>query len=373
MNIVNSGSMYQVYGDDVKTYKVLPAATYEINFGKLTGFFLTVHPDLEVNEEKVYGNHEARAEKVLRSFDNMNRNLGIILSGQKGIGKSLFARVLAKAALKRGLPVLIAQRYIPGIASFISSIEQEVVVIFDEFEKTFRETEEASPQEEMLSLFDGIDNGRKIFVITCNETRSLSSFLLNRPGRFHYHFCMSNPNAEEVAQYLCDKLKPEYHDNIDRIVRLSNTINITYDYLRAIVFELNQGYSLEETMNDLNITRGDSVSFDITLHMLDGSTFVAYDETIDMFSGREKGFWARNVNTSMRRFFFINLSAIVNEGGRVSLSGEHIRANIDETDFYEIEDKEVRERAVAEERNKLTVRYATFERCPMYSMDRFTI
>ena len=47
----------------------------------------------------------------------------------------------------------------------------------------------------MLSLFDGLDNGKKLFVITCNEVERLNAYLLNRPGRFHYHFVDCSPPA----------------------------------------------------------------------------------------------------------------------------------------------------------------------------------
>lgn len=252
MNIVESGLKLQVYGEDVKTYKNLPVGSYEVCFNKMTGFYLSKKHDLVVLEDKIYGNHDRKVTKVINSFKNTNRNFGIILSGQKGIGKSLFVRILANRGTEAGYPIINVSEYIPGIADFLSSIEQEVIVIFDEFEKTFCNKDEYSPQEEMLSLFDGIDSGKKLFVITCNETRNLNGYLLNRPGRFHYHFIISNPTENEVKEYMMDKLLPQYYNFIPQIVNLASTIHITYDYLRAIAFELNQGYSLEETLEDLN-------------------------------------------------------------------------------------------------------------------------
>lgn len=38
MNIVNAGSRYQVYGEDVKTYRELPIATYSVGFHPQMGF-----------------------------------------------------------------------------------------------------------------------------------------------------------------------------------------------------------------------------------------------------------------------------------------------------------------------------------------------
>lgn len=92
MNIVHTGNRFQVYGDDVKTYKELPIGTYTIGFHPQMGIWLSVHNNLQIGEEKVYGSHSHKVEKVFNSFDKSERNFGIILSGKKGIGKSLFCK-----------------------------------------------------------------------------------------------------------------------------------------------------------------------------------------------------------------------------------------------------------------------------------------
>ena len=189
MNIVNAGSNYMVYGEEVKTYKTLPALTYKVEFSQFKGFYLTTHNDLIVHE-KIYGPYGRKVAKVMNTFTKGDRNLGIILSGPKGVGKSMFARQLAVDGRKLNLPLLIVDCPYPGIEDFIGSIEQECIVLFDEFEKTFktRQDGDVNPQENLLSLFDGVDGGKKLFVVTCNEVNRLNDYLLNRPGRFHYHF-----------------------------------------------------------------------------------------------------------------------------------------------------------------------------------------
>lgn len=123
-----------------------------------------------------------KAEKVLRSFKVFQRNLGVILSGDKGIGKSLFARLLSAKAVEAGYPVIIVDQAFPGIASYIESIEQEVVFLFDEFDKTFGSNHDSDPQSTFLSLFDGTSQGKKLFIITCNSLHGLNDYMVNRPA-----------------------------------------------------------------------------------------------------------------------------------------------------------------------------------------------
>lgn len=101
---------------------------------------------------------------MLKTFSVFERNLGVILSGDKGIGKSLFARMLAEKAQDAGYPVLIIDQFIPGISNYIQSIDQEAVFLFDEFDKTFGGVRpgdnETDPQASLLSMFDGTSDGK---------------------------------------------------------------------------------------------------------------------------------------------------------------------------------------------------------------------
>lgn len=368
MNVVNAGNRYQIYGEDVKTFKRLPIASYEVNFNKMTGFYLTSRPDLIANEDKIYGNHEKKVEKVMHSFQMTDRNFGIILSGQKGIGKSLFARILATKSIATGYPVITVNNYIPGIADFLGSIEQEVVVIFDEFEKTFGAKEEFDPQEEMLSLFDGMNNGKKLFVITCNEVEKLNSYLINRPGRFHYHFNIQNPSDEEVYEYMCDKVKPEYHEKISQVTNLAKTINITYDYLRAIAFELNQGYNMDEILTDLNITRTSDVRFDLLITLQDGRVCMAYGQSIDLYDKKDRWYDAYCEKGQRIRVHFKPCD-ISFEANRLRLNGTKCERYVDPDDFWHLPDEE-REAKYEYERN-CQVKDIIFQKCDYSVIERF--
>ena len=255
MHIVESGKRYRIFNNAITTYDQLPPKTYRVDYDPETRIFslLEAH-DFEIPETKIYGQHLDKVKKVLNSMDKMNRNLGVILSGDKGIGKSLFSKCLGLKARKKGIPVILVNEYHEGIANFLEEIEQTVMILFDEYDKTFDEKKH-NCQAEMLSLFDGVSAGKKLFVITCNEIQSLSQYLINRPGRFHYHFRFLYPTADEIRDYMEDKLDKQYYDEIENVIAFSVRMNLNYDCLRSIAFELNNGLKFQEAINYLNIIR----------------------------------------------------------------------------------------------------------------------
>ena len=283
MKVIGQGSQYMIFDDDMKLHESLPAQVYSVRCSKQTGFFLEKHADIEINEDKIYGIHMAKIDKVMKAFSVMPRNLGVIMSGAKGIGKSLFAKLLALRAIESNIPVLIVDGYIPGIASYLESINQEVMVMFDEFEKTFEKTEHSDPQTEMLSLFDGFSTGKKMFVITCNSVKKLNDFLVNRPGRFHYHFRFDYPDYAQVREYMMDKVAPEYHGEIDAVVDFSAKVPLNYDCLRAIAFELNMGQTFREAAQDLNIVNTENEYYSVIAYFNNGYHAVNSRVALDMF------------------------------------------------------------------------------------------
>lgn len=290
MKAISTGTRYEIYNDTLKAYDALPAKTYTIRFAQMSGFYLEERTDLEVNE-KVYGVHLEKVNKVLTSFSMFERNMGVILSGDKGIGKSFFARCLCEQAVAAGYPVIIVDQFIPGISTYIESIDQEAVFLFDEFDKTFGDIRagenEANPQSRLLSLFDGTSHGKKLFVITCNSLYRLNDYLVNRPGRFHYHFRFSYPTPEEILAYLTDKLGCQYQSEIDKVILFSKKVSLNYDCLRAIAFELSLGEPFEKAIQDLNILNINAEDYDVTLYCKGGIIMTAKSQSLDLFNRGE--------------------------------------------------------------------------------------
>jgi hypothetical protein len=160
MNIINTGEYYRIFGDGIRVGKELDAAAYEVVFIQNQGFFLKLARVPDARDIHVYGRMKERVEKVMRSYKASTQNLGVILSGAKGIGKSLFAKLISYRAIEEGLPVIMVNEYFEGLPQFLASIDQRCMVLFDEFDKNFfnpstETNDHTSVQDSFLTLFDG--------------------------------------------------------------------------------------------------------------------------------------------------------------------------------------------------------------------------
>lgn len=345
MKIVQIGNRFEIYDDTMLVHNQLPPDNYIIRFNQMTGFYIEKYSEFDTKEEKIYGIHEKKVTKVLNSFKRTNRNLGVILSGDKGIGKSLFAKLLSIEAVKQGIPLIVVDKFYPGIASYIEEIEQEVVVLFDEFDKTFAGIKtgnnEADPQAGLLSLFDGISQGKKLFVITCNDMYKLNDFLINRPGRFLYNIRFDYPSTNEIREYLTDKLGPSYSSEIEKVVQFSKKISLNFDCLRAIAFELASGEPFEEAIKDMNITNTENQYYDVTLKYKEGLTLKYRNVSLDMFEDDEmESLWlADNNDNEYVQVSFIPSNAIYSlQTGDYRLPIDKIKFEYDDRDFKEATD-----------------------------------
>lgn len=283
-SIISTGTTYRIFDSSVETHDELPLATYRVRFSPMEGFSLQRTSDLEVGTEKVYGNHARRISRILSAYNQFDRSLGVLLSGDKGMGKSLTIRMLAdEARRKLSLPVIVVDSNAPGLADFLDSLG-EVMVVFDEFEKVFPSGGgDDDAQQQFLSLFDGISTTRRLYVISANQVHHLSDYLVNRPGRFHYHIRFDYPDADQVREYLRDQAPRANATEIEQAVIFSRKVNLNYDHLRAIAFELNHGgEAFADIIGDLNIKRVDTPVYQVKTTFDDG-TSLSTIERLDLF------------------------------------------------------------------------------------------
>jgi hypothetical protein len=266
-----------ISGNAISILDRLPAAIYELSFNKETGFSLNEVDNRFSIADKFYGEVQAITDRVLRTFDITEGNLGVLFSGPKGLGKSMTARNICAEAIRKNLPVILVTEHFENITPFIETISQSVVIVFDEFEKLYpdrRRTDrnDIDGQESLLNLFDSTLSGKKLFLLTCNDISDLSEYLLNRPGRLFYHFKAHRLSIDEITEYCADNLPSEMGGLIPEICSLGTRIaDFSYDMLKAVIFELKTYQcNLAEVKRVLNIEAQSRSAFNYAIHFKSG-------------------------------------------------------------------------------------------------------
>lgn len=259
---IQTGTSFRVYDDSVTAHEVLPARTYRVCFSPQSGYWLQQVEDLLDREDRAYGPIASRVERVLHTWGATDRSLGVLFSGDRGMGKTKTLRRIAEGARTRlGLPVVVADTSYPGIVPFLESLGP-IVLVLDEFEKTFPADDEEGRdhQSQFLALFDGTGAHKMMFLVTVNELRWVNQHMVNRPGRFHYHMRFGYPDAAEIEAYLTDHVPDLDPATLASVVELSRRLPINYDHLRSIAFELTTypGQKLSDFLGDLNIKAASS-------------------------------------------------------------------------------------------------------------------
>lgn len=268
--IISTGNTYRLFDSSVQTHHSLPVGTYSVQFSPMSGYSLLRVDDLTVGAERIYGGHGAKVDRAMQAYSAMDRSLGVLFTGDKGMGKSLSMRMLAQRAREDlKLPVIKVESDSPDLAEYLDTLG-EAVVVFDEFEKVFAmRTEDGNRQDQFLGLFDGVSTTKRMYVVSANNVSDLSDYLVNRPGRFHYHIRHSYPGPDEVREYLRDEVEGITAETVEEIVAFTRKAKINFDHLRAIAFELRLGGSFRDTIGDLNIKRTEDPSYVLNVQFPD--------------------------------------------------------------------------------------------------------
>lgn len=232
--ILQTGNIFRI-AEIQATYEKLPVGVYNLNVSP-GGFFLTKTYDFKV-PEKIYGDLTP-VDRWLKTYQEKTRNVGVLLSGLKGGGKTITAKLLAMKAQK---PIIVIGQPFSGpeFTDFITDPALGDCVIFiDEFEKIYRPNNENDGNDALLSLLDGPYETHHLFIFTVNQT-NINSNLINRPSRILYAKRYEGLSDEEIVEIANDKLVNKKY--MDDLLRTSRKIfQLSFDILISIIDEMNR-------------------------------------------------------------------------------------------------------------------------------------
>ena len=233
--IIKSGNSYRIASID-GTYDKLPVGVYNLECDD-SGFFLTKTQDFKL-PKKIYGDMTI-VDRWLHTYQTREKNLGVLLAGLKGGGKTITAKLLA---IKSGLPIITIQSPYsgPGFISFITNqCLGDCVIFLDEYEKVYnKETKNNDGDTSLLSVLDGPYQMHHLFIFTVNDTL-INSNLNNRPSRIFYKKNYAGLSPEEIREVADDLVLNK--DLVDDLVSTaSRMFQISFDTLISIIEEMNR-------------------------------------------------------------------------------------------------------------------------------------
>lgn len=240
MSTLQSADGLNWLSHDNQTFQAAPAPTPRIKLPigiytpqlSLTGWYLNKEADSYEFPYKVYNYEQDFIQRIRSTFLNTTKNLGILLNGFKGAGKSVTAKLVCN---ELQLPVIIINKYINGVEQYIATIDDDIIVFIDEYEKVFSK----ELQQIMLSLMDGANDmhGRKLFLLTTNQL-TINENMISRPGRIRYIKTYRDLDTKIISAIIEDSLiHKEFTNSVTNFISRLKLISI--DLVKAIINEVN--------------------------------------------------------------------------------------------------------------------------------------
>lgn len=243
-------------------YDLEPGKVYDLLIREIWG---EMSAKLELNGEMnlpqtVYQTKKDKlfVKRVLNNFNNNNNNTtGVLLTGEKGTGKTVTAKLLAQEA---NLPIIIVnpssvEKY---LEKYFKEFDTPVCILFDEVDKNF-------DTHKMLTFLDGMHKTtKKLVIMTANDEDDLSKYIKNRCSRIKYyrHYSMQE-DAREYAELICETKGIEDKENLVNFI----VNNIKYPsidnicaFINEVIFTKDWGLSYYDVLDFMNINVGERVS-----------------------------------------------------------------------------------------------------------------
>lgn len=208
----------------------LPNMIFTVEQDSFDRFYLSPKRDAFTFNHKLYGLETNLINRVIKTYNHTSGNLGILMVGMKGSGKTVTSKIICQ---RLGLPVVLVNKNMIGVGEFLNSISEDIIVFIDEYEKIFEVS------HALLPIMDGSMNSayRRVFILTTN-TLKIDTNLTERPSRIRYAVEFGNLKAETVEEIVDDMLinKDRKNSCIEFFKRMSI---VTIDVVKTILEEVN--------------------------------------------------------------------------------------------------------------------------------------
>lgn len=229
-------------GSPSREFGKLENVIYNVGYQPDMGFYLTKDSDAFGFPYKIYGLENDFIGRVLKSYSTLDSNLGVLLNGLKGTGKTVTSKIISNNITQ---PTILISKEIPGLVNFVNNIPENITVLIDEYEKVFEES------SSLLTVMDGMSNSnfKRLFLLTTNSLR-IEPNLIDRPSRIRYLKTYDNLKADVVEEIINDLLenKDYKEDVLEYITRLEL---ITVDVVKTIIMEVNIHNEIPEIFKDV--------------------------------------------------------------------------------------------------------------------------
>lgn len=233
MKFLQQGSTFTI-GDVTNSHDRLPVGNYVLLLS-MSGFYLQRKEPFQL-PSKIYGNFDDIKRWIKSYNENTEKNLGIMLTGLKGTGKTIH---LEKLCIDLQKPVILipAGYHGPDFVNFLTNpLFEDCIVAIDEFEKVYPRGKE-DHQTDLLKLMDGTFPTKLLFVLTLNEF-NVSDYLVNRLGRVKYRKDFRSLDEDVINEVIDDML--DNKDHKESVLEFFDQIGIcTYDLLVNVINEMN--------------------------------------------------------------------------------------------------------------------------------------
>ena len=297
-NIIQSNNHFTL-GEITGTYDTLPVGNYSLQFDERRDeYYLIKQEDFKL-PDKIYGDLSFIDRWILSYNNNSEKNLGILLSGIKGTGKTITAQIFAK---KINLPIIFITKDFcgPKFETFLSNpCFFNSVIFIDEFEKIYDQYDNDSINS-LLGLMDGLFNTKFIFLLTANNPVNINEKLKNRLNRVKYHKIYEKLDINVAEDIINDMLIDKKHKN--SLFQFIDSFNmLTMDILTSLIKEINLfGEDAITCASYLNLTDEEeyysvTIKFngkkyncrDKNFSHKDGQIFIEYSDYLDISEIKE--------------------------------------------------------------------------------------